>query len=203
MSSIVERYFTMQSDTTIELGDIGCFIRGMTYSAEDVTDDETAIMIIRANNLNYGKNVDRSDVVHVAKVPHKNQILRKGDIAICMANGSSALVGKNSYYPHDDMKSTIGAFCGIYRSSNPLVKWYTQSNTYKRQIKHSLQGGNGAIANLNGEDILNMSFPLISIEKASNVISILGSIEDCIRINDQLLDSFNKQRAYLLQRMFI
>lgn len=78
-----------------------------------------------------------------------------------------------------------------------------QSNTYKRQINHSLQGGNGAIANLNGEDILNMSFPLISIEKTSNVISILGSIEDCIRINDQLLDSFNKQRAYLLQRMFI
>lgn len=175
----------------------------MTYSAEDVTDDKTATTIIRANNLNYGKDVDRSDVVHVAKVPHRNQILRKGDIAICLANGSSALVGKNSYYPHDDMKSTIGAFCGIYRSSNPFVKWYMQSNIYKRQIYHSLQGGNGAIANLNSEDILNMSFPLISIENASNAMSVFGSIEYCIRINDQLLDLFNKQKAYLLQRMFI
>ena len=202
-SSIIERYFTLQSNTKIKLGDIGSFIRGITYSAEDVTDDETAITIIRANNLNYGRDVNGINVVYITKIPSEKQLLRKGDIAICMANGSSSLVGKNSYYPHDDKKSTIGAFCGIYRSPNPLVRWYMQSNAYKRQIYHSLQGGNGAIANLNSEDILNITIPLISAEKAPTIVSALDNIEYSVRINVRLLDLLNKKRTYLLQRMFI
>ena len=202
-SSIIERYFTLQSNTKIKLGDIGSFIRGITYSAEDVTDDETAITIIRANNLNYGRDVNGINVVYITKIPSEKQLLRKGDIAICMANGSSSLVGKNSYYPHDDKKSTIGAFCGIYRSPNPLVRWYMQSNAYKRQIYHSLQGGNGAIANLNSEDILNITIPLISAEKVPTIVSALNNIEYSVRINVRLLDLLNKKRTYLLQRMFI
>lgn len=203
LSSIIERYFTLQSNTKIKLGDIGSFIRGITYSAEDVTDDETAITIIRANNLNYGRDVNGINVVYITKIPSEKQLLRKGDIAICMANGSSSLVGKNSYYPHDDKKSTIGAFCGIYRSPNPLVRWYMQSNAYKRQIYHSLQGGNGAIANLNSEDILNITIPLISAEKVPTIVSALNNIEYSVRINVRLLDLLNKKRTYLLQRMFI
>ena len=102
-----------QNGESFKLRDVGCFVRGLTYANEDVTENKAATTVIRANNLNYGNNVDKDEVVYVNKTPTTSQILRKGDIVICMANGSSSLVGKNSYYPFNDGQSTIGAFCGI------------------------------------------------------------------------------------------
>ncbi len=133
-SAIVEMILCKQGGVLLKLGDVGSFIRGLTYSSEDIAEDINATTVIRANNLNYGNNVSKKDVVYVNKKPTEIQILRKGDIVICMANGSSSLVGKNSYYSFDDRQSTIGAFCGIYRSSQPLVKWLMQSQRYRRLV---------------------------------------------------------------------
>ena len=126
-SAIVEMLFCKHGGVLLKLGDVGSFVRGLTYSSEDVTEDINATSVIRANNLNYGDNVNKEDVVYVNKKTTEIQILRKGDIVICMANGSSSLVGKNSYYSFDDKQTTIGAFCGIYRTSQPHVKWLMQS----------------------------------------------------------------------------
>ena len=202
-SAIVEMLLCNQSGESFKLGDVGCFVRGLTYANEDVTENKAATIVIRANNLNYGSHVDKREVVYVNKTPTVSQILRKGDIVICMANGSSALVGKNSYYPFNDRQSTIGAFCGIYRTSNPLVKWLMQSQRYKRQVYQSLQGGNGAIANLNGDDILNMSFPLIEKEKSQSIIFTIEAIEKSLVANKYLHRLYYTQKSYLLKQMFI
>ena len=101
-SAIVEMILCKQGGVLLKLGDVGSFIRGLTYSSEDIAEDINATTVIRANNLNYGNNVSKKDVVYVNKKPTEIQILRKGDIVICMANGSSSLVGKNSYYSFDD-----------------------------------------------------------------------------------------------------
>ena len=179
-SAIVEMLLCNQNGESFKLRDVGCFVRGLTYANEDVTENKAATTVIRANNLNYGNNVDKDEVVYVNKTPTTSQILRKGDIVICMANGSSSLVGKNSYYPFNDGQSTIGAFCGIYRTSYPFVKWLMQSQRYKRLVYQSLQGGNGAIANLNGDDILNMSFPLIENGKSQSIIFAIDAIEKIV-----------------------
>ena len=202
-STIVEMLFCKQGGVLLKLGDIGCFVRGLTYSSEDVAEDINATTVIRANNLNYGNNVNKEDVVYVNKKPTEIQILRKGDIVICMANGSSSLVGKNSYYSFDDRQSTIGTFCGIYRTSQPLVKWLMQSQRYKRLVYQSLQGGNGAIANLNGDDILNMTFHVVENEKSVSILSTLGLIENSIAVNENLQALYSIQKAYLLQQLFI
>ena len=105
-SAIVEMLLCNQSGESFKLGDVGCYVRGLTYANEDVTENKAATIVIRANNLNYGSHVDKREVVYVNKTPTVSQILRKGDIVICMANGSSTLVGKNSYYPFNDRQST-------------------------------------------------------------------------------------------------
>ena len=203
MSAIVEMLFCIQGGVLLRLGDIGSFVRGLTYSNEDITEDVNATTVIRANNLNYGNNVNKEDVVYVNKKPTENQILRKGDIVICMANGSSSLVGKNSYYSFDDRHSTIGAFCGVYRTSQPLVKWLMQSQRYKRLVYQSLQGGNGAIANLNGDDILNMTFRVVEHEKNVSILSALGLTENYIAVNENLQELYSAQKVYLLRHLFI
>lgn len=203
MSAIVEMLLCNQNGESFKLRDVGCFVRGLTYANEDVTENKAATTIIRANNLNYGNNVDKDEVVYVNKTPTASQILRKGDIVICMANGSSSLIGKNSYYPFNDGQSTIGAFCGIYRTSYPFVKWLMQSQRYKRLVYQSLQGGNGAIANLNGDDILNMSFPLIEKEKSQSIIFAIDAIEKSLMVNKSLQRLYYTQKSYLLKQIFI
>ena len=202
-SAIVEMILCKQGGVLLKLGDVGSFIRGLTYSSEDIAEDINATTVIRANNLNYGNNVSKKDVVYVNKKPTEIQILRKGDIVICMANGSSSLVGKNSYYSFDDRQSTIGAFCGIYRSSQPLVKWLMQSQGYRRLVYQSLQGGNGAIANLNGDDILNMTFYVVEDKKSVSILSALVLIENSIAVNEKLQELYSMQKEYLLQHLFI
>ncbi len=202
-SAIVEMILCKQRGVLLKLGDVGSFIRGLTYSSEDIAEDINATTVIRANNLNYGNNVSKKDVVYVNKKPTEIQILRKGDIVICMANGSSSLVGKNSYYSFDDRQSTIGAFCGIYRSSQPLVKWLMQSQRYRRLVYQSLQGGNGAIANLNGDDILNMTFYVVEDKKSVSILSALVLIENSIAVNEKLQELYSMQKEYLLQHLFI
>ena len=202
-SAIVDMLLCNQNSEMLKLGDIGYFVRGLTYANEDVTENKAATAVIRANNLNYGNHVDKGEVVYVSRTPATSQILRKGDIVICMANGSSALVGKNSYYPFNDGQSTVGAFCGIYRTSHPLAKWLMQSQRYKRLVYQSLQGGNGAIANLNGDDILNMSFPVMEKEKSKSIIFILEAIEKSLDVNKDLQRSYSTQKSHLLKQMFI
>ncbi|MBV4188208.1 restriction endonuclease subunit S [Bacteroides fragilis] len=202
-SAIVEMLLCNQNGESFKLRDVGCFVRGLTYANEDVTENKAATTVIRANNLNYGNNVDKDEVVYVNKTPTASQILRKGDIVICMANGSSSLIGKNSYYPFNDGQSTIGAFCGIYRTSYPFVKWLMQSQRYKRLVYQSLQGGNGAIANLNGDDILNMSFPLIEKEKSQSIIFAIDAIEKSLMVNKSLQRLYYTQKSYLLKQIFI
>ena len=202
-SAIVETILCKQGGVLLKLGDVGSFIRGLTYSSEDISEDINATTVIRANNLNYGNNVSKEDVVYVNKKPTEIQILRKGDIVICMANGSSSLVGKNSYYPFDDRQSTIGAFCGIYRSPQPLVKWLMQSQRYRRLVYQSIQGGNGTIANLNGDNILNMTFRVVEDKKSVSILSALVMIENSIAVNEKLQELCSMQKEYLLQHLFI
>ena len=133
-SAIVEMLLCNQNGESFKLRDVGCFVRGLTYANEDVTENKAATTVIRANNLNYGNNVDKDEVVYVNKTPTASQILRKGDIVICMANGSSSLIGKNSYYPFNDGQSTIGAFCGIYRTSYPFVSKHSASCVFLSKL---------------------------------------------------------------------
>ena len=42
-----------QNSEMLKLGDIGYFVRGLTYANKDVTENKAATAVIRANNLNY------------------------------------------------------------------------------------------------------------------------------------------------------
>ncbi|WP_311549367.1 restriction endonuclease subunit S, partial [Prevotella nigrescens] len=158
--AIIENVLNNCHDNKMRLGDVGIYIRGLTYSSNDVVEQKGTI-VMRSNNIVSGGLLDYcNNVVRVNKQILQEQQLQNGDIVICMANGSSALVGKTSFYDGKCLSPiTVGAFCGIYRSKMPITKWLFQTNRYHRYIWNSLQGGNGAIANLNGEDILRMSFP--------------------------------------------
>lgn len=191
---------------SLKLGDLGVFVRGLSYDNNSVVDDCTQTLVIRSNNISQGKEVDLSkDVVYVDKIPEKEQMLQDDDIVFCLANGSSALVGKNSVYNGNyNGTITIGAFCGIYRGKSKLTRWLLNSSQYHRAIFNMMQGGNGAIANLKGQDVLSLSFNYPSeIGEERRLITIFSTLEKKIAIEKQLLELYEKQKHYLLSQMFI
>lgn len=183
-SAIIEKTFNENYSNKIRLRDVGSYIRGLTYSSDDVV-ESNGIFVMRSNNIINGSSLDyHNNIVSVNKQILTEQQLQTGDIVICMANGSSSLVGKSSFYDGDcSTPITVGAFCGIYRSKEPIVKWLFQTNKYRRYIWNSLQGGNGAIANLNGDDILRMSFSIPATPAKDNRIKLLTSVDTLLEIN--------------------
>ena len=164
------------------LGEIGTYIRGLTYNSDDV--QESGYIVVRANNITEGKAINfDTELVQVRVAPSTQQMLMANDIAICMANGSSHLVGKASYYNGNASGvCTVGAFCGIFRSTNPLTRWFFQTSIYNSYIYQSIQGGDGAIANLKGEDILKQIYSLpSSLAEQEKIASFLSLIDERIQ----------------------
>ena len=203
-SAIIENVFDDKHSERLQLDNVGSYIRGLTYSSNDVI-EHGGTLVMRSNNIVNGSLLDYyNNVVFVNKQMSAEQQLQNGDIVICMANGSSSLVGKSSFYDGNwHSPITVGAFCGIYRSKEPIVKWLFQTNKYRRYIWNSLQGGNGAIANLNGEDILNMSFSIPNAPIKDTCVKMLTSVDSALENNMSLCALYTLQKQYLLRQMFI
>ena len=203
-SAIIENVFDDKHSERLQLDHVGSYIRGLTYSSNDVV-EHGGTLVMRSNNIVNGSLLDyNNNVVFVNKQMSAEQQLQNGDIVICMANGSSSLVGKSSFYDGNcHSPITVGAFCGIYRSKEPIVKWLFQTNKYRRYIWNSLQGGNGAIANLNGEDILNMSFSIPNAPIKDTCVKMLTSVDSALGNNMSLCALYTLQKQHLLRQMFI
>ena len=203
-SAIIENVFDDKHSERLQLDNFGSYIRGLTYSSNNVV-DHGGTLVMRSNNIVNGSLLDyNNNVVFVNKQMSAEQQLQNGDIVICMANGSSSLVGKSSFYDGNcHSPITVGTFCGIYRSKEPIVKWLFQTNKYRRYIWNSLQGGNGAIANLNGEDILNMSFSIPNAPIKDTCVKMLTSVDSALENNMSLCALYTLQKQHLLRQMFI
>ena len=180
------------------LGEIGTYIRGLTYNSDDV--QGSGYIVVRANNITEGKAINfDNELVQVRVVPSTQQMLMVNDIAICMANGSSHLVGKASYYNGNASGvCTVGAFCGIFRSTNPLTRWFFQTSIYNRYIYQSIQGGDGAIANLKGEDILKQIYSLPSLAEQKKIAGFLSLIDERIESCSETIKEIKTLKAGLL-----
>ena len=89
----------------------GSFENGLTYSPNDIS-DENGVLVIRSSNIQHSK-LDYDDCVYVNYAP-KELMIENGDIIICSRNGSAHLIGKCVYIDRD-LIATFGAFMMRYR----------------------------------------------------------------------------------------
>ena len=188
--------------TKVKFGDLGSFIRGLSYSTDEVQESGNGTMVLRSNNIENGEEVNMDELVWVSKGLEDRQKLQYGDIVICMANGSSPLVGKASYFPKDYVHdATVGAFCGIFRPLSPAAKWLVQTKMYRKYIHQSIQGGNGAIANIYPQDILNMTFCIPN--NLDSVTDALELLHERIITEAEMLKLQLSVKQHLLSQIFI
>lgn len=197
------RFTVFRNDSEWEkhsLGDIGIFLRGLTYSSNDVSED--GLLVLRSSNIQDDQLVLNKDLVFVNKACSNELLLQNGDIVICMSNGSKALVGKSAtYIGNYDDKVTIGAFCSLFRAKISLAKYIFQTNDYQKFVAISIGGGN--INNLKNSDL--ELFPIYlpkAIEEQQKIADCLTSIDDEINLQIQKVKLLKEHKKSLLQKLF-
>ncbi len=182
------------------LGNLGVFIRGLTYTADDVA--EAGLLVLRSSNIQGGRLVLDSDLVHVGKECPPDLLLREGDVAICMSNGSKALVGKSAEYRGGiEGDITVGAFCSIFRASNTFAKLAFATEAYSDYVALGIAGGN--INNLKNSDLEAFEFYVPrNREEQQKIADCLGSLDDLIAAAGRRLEALRRHKQGLMQQLF-
>ena len=133
----------------------------------------------------------------------KKSNYKKNDIVICMNNGSKKLVGKSACYTKNCNEDiTVGAFCSIFRSKNPLANYLLQTYNYRRYIYMIIAGSN--INNLKNSEIEKFKFKIPqSLEEQEKIANFLSAIDKRIELIQFQIEKMNELKKGLLQEMFI
>lgn len=107
--------------TVMPLKRTGTFGNGLTYSPNDVCEDD-GILVLRSSNIQNDK-LCFDDNVYVNDCP-KELIVKPGDIIICSRNGSASLVGKCAIV-EKELNATFGAFMMRYSPLSDASKRFS------------------------------------------------------------------------------
>ena len=113
------------------LGDI---ILGLTYSPENITNEDNGTLVLRSSNIQNGKLVYEDNVFVNSDIP-KRMVTTDKDILICSRNGSRSLIGKCALIEKDGLNQTFGAFMTVYRTPYRKFVYYSlNSEIFKSQL---------------------------------------------------------------------
>lgn len=103
-------------------------IRGVSYRPEHLRERKTtnSTVLLRSTNIQGGRlNFDDVQIVPSWLVSIE-QRARPQDLAVCMSNGSRALVGKAAVFGDEAASTdlTVGAFCAIFRAKRAIDSRY-------------------------------------------------------------------------------
>lgn len=171
----------------VRLGDIGQSLIGLTYSPSNVKRSGT--LVLRSSNIQDGELAFDDNVYVDCAIPEKIRI-RENDILICVRNGSRRLIGKSAILDRRVSGQTFGAFMAVYRSDlNPFLRYFFQSDDFKRQIDEHLGATINQITNgsLNGF--------VVTLPSKSEQQAITERLQDVDRLIATLKRLISKKQA--------
>lgn len=176
------------------LGEIGECIIGLTYNPRNIKKEGR--LVLRSSNIQQNKLVFDDNVFVDVDVPNK-LITRKGDILICVRNGSRSLIGKCAYIEGKGIGETFGAFMSVYRSSfNEFVYYVFQSNYILRQIEETI----GATINqITNKDLKSFKIPFPDECERQRISSILQEMDQEIELLEKKLAKYILIKQGLIQ----
>ena len=185
---------------SVPLGSLGKFFRGLTYGSNDVADG--GLLVLRSSNIQGGRLILDSDLVFVAKQCPSDLRLRRGDVVICMSNGSKALVGKSAELDRDySGELTVGAFCSIFRPLIHFAKIAFDTQQYADFVSIGIAGGN--INNLKNSDLEAFEFHIPQEEaEQQKIAACLSSLDELITAQAQKVAALQTHKKGLMQQLF-
>ncbi|MED4954502.1 restriction endonuclease subunit S [Paenibacillus macerans] len=172
---------------SVSLLDCGEILQGLTYRPGNVK--PYGLLVLRSSNIQDEKLVF-DDCVFVDCNVDEKQYVRKGDIIICVRNGSSALIGKCALVDAD-YKATFGAFMSVFRGENSdYIFQVFRSTIVQKQIRSN---SNATINQITKTDFENIVIPVPS--DASEQRAIAEALSDVDRYITSLEKLIAKKKA--------
>ena len=195
-----------QNWTYKKLGEVATFSRGLTFSKADVA-SVSSKKVLRSNNIDlvsHSLNYDDVACLKEGFIIPDGKKLHKGDIFICMSNGSTQHLGKVAFI-EDDMDYAFGGFMGAIHPDVKLVypkfAFYSCLSTeYRRFLASILNGIN--INNLKWTELSKFTIPVPQIETQSRIVSELDLLQSIIDKQKAQLKEYDNLAQCIFYDMF-
>lgn len=178
------------------LGDI---VLGLTYSPENITNEDNGILVLRSSNIQNGK-LEFDDNVFVNSIIPKKMLTTEQDILICSRNGSRSLIGKCALIDEKGINQTFGAFMTVYRTPyRKFIYYILNSDIFKSQLGLFLTSTiNQLTTQVLGN--LNIAFPPLAEQTAiatylDEQTAQIDRLSERVR---QVIDSLKSYRSALI-----
>jgi type I restriction enzyme S subunit len=165
---------------TISLRNIATLIRGVSFSGDEARNLPAPgyVPVLRAGNISDDLIIDRDLVWIPESRVSEEQMLKQGDIAICMSSGSNAIVGKTAVL-NSDWNGCVGAFCAVIRPTNHTASSFLANFFTGPQFRHwrrsRAQGAN--IQNLRATELERLRVPIPPLSEQLRIAHILHESE--------------------------
>ena len=161
-----------------------------------MTDD--GILVLRSSNIQDGQ-LDLKDQVRVkTEIPDKLYV-KKGDVLVCVRNGSKRLLGKAAYIENLSEPMTFGAFMAICRSN--VGKWiylWMQSKNYTDQLEKITS--TVSINQLTQRTLLDLNIPVPSLADQQQIIAQVEQYEAEIRKAQAIMNGCAARKKAILDK---
>ena len=168
-----------------KFSDVVATRRGLTYKPSDIR--KNGVRVLRSSNIAEDSFTLSNEDVFVVREAVNIDCARANDILITAANGSSRLVGKHTIISGIPEESAVhGGFMLLGTTKEPhFVNASMGSSWYRRFIELFVAGGNGAIGNLNKNDLDNQEIAIPSEEEQKKIGSFFRQLDNLITLHQR------------------
>ena len=168
-----------------KFADVVATRRGLTYKPSDIR--KNGVRVLRSSNIAEDSFVLSDEDVFVVREAVNIDCVRANDILITAANGSSRLVGKHTIISGIPEESAVhGGFMLLGTTKEPhFVNASMGSSWYRRFIELFVAGGNGAIGNLNKNDLDNQDIAIPSEKEQKKIGSFFRQLDNLITLHQR------------------
>lgn len=177
--------------------------RGLTYKPSDIR--KNGVRVLRSSNIAEDSFTLSDEDVFVVREAVNIDYARANDILITAANGSSRLVGKHTIISGIPEESAVhGGFMLLGTTKEPhFVNALMGSSWYRRFIELFVAGGNGAIGNLNKNDLDNQEIAIPSEEEQKIIGAFFRQLDHLIALHQRELEKMKYIKKSMLEKMFV
>ena len=180
-----------------KLGKLGTVVSGLTYSPDDIC-EENGVLVLRSSNVQGGRITFDDNVFVKVKDGDFNPV-KKGDILICVRNGSKSLIGKCALINEDAEGMAFGAFMAIFRGEfNYYLIHVFSTDIYNREIHRNL---GATINSINGSDLKEFKIPLPPLPEQKAIAKVLSTADAAIHTTEKLIAQKELRKKWLMQQL--
>ena len=143
-----------------------------------------------------------NDNVYVNMNIPERAIAHKGDILICVRNGSKRLIGKSALITDSADKCAFGAFMTVLRTEllNQQFLFYVwQSDLIQKQIEESMGATINQITNKDIKHFL-VTYPKLAAEQIA-IANVLSSMDKEIEALEAKLGKYRNLKTGMMQQL--